>query len=788
MQNQPKNKNLKNQSLVEKRNQQQMQQALQLEIRRQRQEIHLNNEIIHKQVKQIRREQRELEKQQQKIKEENRQLERKLLQENEQKMNDNPSPATNDIAVAPTELAMAAAATDSQPSSQSRRDNIAAVDVSEKQVCVDNIQNDLLRAEQGKEQGAEFQKVERRRRRKKIDELLKTPIQVTQVTHELPVVEATDITSKDLTEVRDSIGNSQNELNEDHEAIFGALITEHDPETSSICAEKKNQNNKKIKNKKMSQELEQQLLKGELRRQRQEIQLNKEMIQRQEKQKRREKQQELEKQQILKKEEKRQQLERRRLDKLSQRQTATPATNDIASASTKSVKAESIIYNQPPGHSLENNKTEVDVTNKQICAENDVLLKSSQAVEDKAMEDQEMNQHLRVELDNVPQTLTTQITSFAHEIDESDVVEDTINRPHIEDLKALLDSVRDLKFLECSEKNVNCDFKNEQLCEKHDTAISSLRKEFDDILAKYTNVWTDIDFDVMVDEVRVECENDSLQVIEKLKKDHEEEVKNLHIYYSSRIHDIHVNNQTLINTIQRSHDSSVFHLRNLNYNQGVRQEAALRSMRELKEKTRKEHEIAIKGLIEEKELLCTEHERVVRELQEINQSLRMEIETITKIHLPSKCETVIKMVRNKDDSLVVITSPDLTLQNGTVPTEVERLQCQLAGEDQQRSIVVAHQQTTNGDDNNDSDTTTSTIDDSDELDMIKSQDTTSPNTLEDYEQIFYETAEKLSLLHRYVSRNESNCSSQEDDLQQQDDLEVDAHSPQNSHSNSKDED
>jgi len=177
--------------------------------------IHLNNEIIHKLAKQLRKNQQELEKQQQKIKKNNQKLEKKLLPENEQKMNDNPSPAANDIAAAPTVLAMPLA--DNQPLSQICQDSIAEVDVTEKQVCVENIQNDMLQAEQDEELGSEFEEVKTRRRGSKMDKLPEISTEIMQVTHDAV---------QDHKEIQDSVGNSQNELKEEQEA----LKTEHGPE------------------------------------------------------------------------------------------------------------------------------------------------------------------------------------------------------------------------------------------------------------------------------------------------------------------------------------------------------------------------------------------------------------------------------------------------------------------------------------------------------------------------------------------------------------------------------
>lgn len=54
----------------------------------------------------------------------------------------------------------------------------------------------------------------------------------------------------------------------------------------------------------------------------------------------------------------------------------------------------------------------------------------------------------------------------------------------------------------------------------------------------------------------------------------------------------------MMNNLQRNHEGLVCNLCNLNYSQGVRQVAALQSMRELKEKTRKEHQQEIQTIRE----------------------------------------------------------------------------------------------------------------------------------------------------------------------------------------------
>lgn len=58
------------------------------------------------------------------------------------------------------------------------------------------------------------------------------------------------------------------------------------------------------------------------------------------------------------------------------------------------------------------------------------------------------------------------------------------------------------------------------------------------------------------------------------------------MYYNSKINEIRFNYGVMMNNLQRNHEGLVCNLRNLNYSQGVRQEVAMQSMRELKEKTR----------------------------------------------------------------------------------------------------------------------------------------------------------------------------------------------------------
>ncbi|KAL5236543.1 hypothetical protein ACI65C_003953 [Semiaphis heraclei] len=635
MQKQQKNKNLKNHSLEENRNQQD---GLKLENRRQKQK---------------------------------KQLERKLLQEEEQKLNNIPSPTTIDIPATLTQFVIAPNATDDQPLIQSRQVNIAEVDETE------NIENGAsvktLRVEIDTEIRAESKKMNKRCKAN-IDKLLQTPTQFTQITHELHVDEATEKTLKDLTEIQDLCGN--NDLSERLE-MRAESEKEHSQETSSIsiCAKKKHKKHKKIKNQKALQELEQQLMRQELRRQRKEIQLNKEMLHRQEKQKRREKQQELEEQQRLKKEEKRQQLERKRHDIQSQKHNATPATNDIVDVSTESVK-ESIPY-----HSLQDNMAKVDVTKKQMFAEEDKVLQA---------DSQKPNEALIVKVGNLLQA-PIRITRAAHELP---VVEVT----HTKDLTALPDSVRDTKHLESSEKSASKNFENETFCEKHELTIRSLREEIDNMREKLMNIRTDIDLNVIVNEVRTECEINGREAIEKLKVEHEAEVKNLQMYYNSNINEIHLNHGTMMNDLQRNHEGLVYNLRNLNYSQGVRQEAALQSMRELKEKTRKEHQQeiqqirekydnTIKRLIEEKELLCNKHKKVVQNLRDINQDLRLKI-VATMRGLRAEHETAIKVLRREYDSLVEMPIPNLIKQIGIVSTEVEGLQRKLVEEEQQHTIIT----------------------------------------------------------------------------------------------------
>jgi len=433
--------------------------------------------------------------------------------------------------------------------------------------------------------------------------------------------------------------------------------------------------------------MEQQLLKQELRRQRKEIQLNKEMLCRQEKQKRREMQQELEKQQRLKKEERRQQLEIKRHNNQSQKQNATPATNDFTVAPTESVK------DSAPCHSLD------DLTEKQMCAEEDASIKTLKAEEELQADFQKTNEGLIVKVDNLLED-PTWITNVAHKLPVVEV-SDTKN------LTAPQDTVGDIKHLENSENSctLNNNFENKTSCENHESTIRGLLEEIDNMRAKFTNLQTDIDLNVMVNEVRAECEINGREAIEKLKVDHETEVRNLHIYYNSKLNELHLNHGMVIDNLQRNHEVVVCNLRNLNYSQGVRQEAALRSMRELKDKTRQEHqqeiqdmhdkydnmireyEITIKSLIEEKELLCKKYEKVVRDLREVNKVLRLDIVATMK-GLRVEHETAIKMLRKEYDSPVEMPNPDLTKQNGIISTEVEGLQRKLVEEEQQRTIIT----------------------------------------------------------------------------------------------------
>jgi len=131
------------------------------------------------------------------------QFEKKLLQEEEQKLNNIPSPTTIDIPATLTQSPIALNATDDQPLIQNRQVIIAEVDETE------NIENGAsvksLRVEIDTEFRVESKKMNKRKA--KLDKLLQTPTQFTQVTPEPLVDEATEKTLKDLTEIQDLCGN-----------------------------------------------------------------------------------------------------------------------------------------------------------------------------------------------------------------------------------------------------------------------------------------------------------------------------------------------------------------------------------------------------------------------------------------------------------------------------------------------------------------------------------------------------------------------------------------------------
>lgn len=157
-------------------------------------------------------------------------------------------------------------------------------------------------------------------------------------------------------------------------------------------------------------------------------------------------------------------MERKRHDNQSQKHKDTPVTNDIAVDPAESVKQSA------PGHSLQDNLTKVDVTKKQVCAEEYALVKTLRAEEDKVLQadSQKPNETLNVKVDNLLQA-SARITIVAH---EPPVVEVT----HIKDLIALRDSLGDSKHLECPEKRASKNFDNETFCEKHDSTIRGQRE------------------------------------------------------------------------------------------------------------------------------------------------------------------------------------------------------------------------------------------------------------------------------------------------------------------------
>ncbi|CAI6357738.1 unnamed protein product [Macrosiphum euphorbiae] len=309
-----------------------------------------------------------------------------------------------------------------------------------------------------------------------------------------------------------------------------------------------------------------------------------------------------------------------------------------------------------------------------------------------------------------------------------------------------------------------------------------------------------------IDKLRAEHE----AMVLNLQLDHDAEVRNIHIFYESRIGELQINHGMTVDNLQRDHESLVFHLRSLNFEQGIRQEAALRSMRDLKDKMRRDHDeevqrmrlqydnlvrkytIEINSLVEENKLLCSEHESVLRALHGTTQVFKENMKSSTNSNILAESGAMIKRLQSMYKNSSLELSSTYPEQNGT---EVEGLQLT-----EEATIIAAQLQTIDGVGHEDSDadtttssigddgvdTTTSTIADDDAVDMVKSQDTMVQKTVEDCQKLFYDTAQKLSLFQGYVFSKESNFSPQTDYLQQQlDDFEEDAHSPQNSHDNSK---
>jgi len=173
-----------------------------------------------------------------------------------------------------------------------------------------------------------------------------------------------------------------------------------------------------------------------------------------------------------------------------------------------------------------------------------------------------------------------------------------------------------------------------------------------------------------------------------LQIDHEVEMRNIHIYYESRIGELQINHGMIVDNLQRNHETVVNHLRSLNFYQGIRQEAALKSMRELKDQMRKDHdqemqrmhlkydnlvkqhEIEINSLEEEINLLCTEQESVLRGLQGTTQAFNENLKSSMNDYL-NESNSVIKFFRNFYDYSPMELSSTYLKQNRT---EVEGLQ------------------------------------------------------------------------------------------------------------------
>jgi len=143
-----------------------------------------------------------------------------------------------------------------------------------------------------------------------------------------------------------------------------------------------------------------------------------------------------------------------------------------------------------------------------------------------------------------------------------------------------------------------------------------------------------------------------------------------------------------VDNLQRDHEILVHHLRSLNYQQGIRQEAALKGMRELKDQMRKnhdqelqrmrleydnlvkEHEIEINSLVEENKLLYTEHESVLRDLQGTTQVFKENMKS-SMSDILTDSDAMIKLLRNVYNNSSLELSSTNPKQN---ETEVDGLQ------------------------------------------------------------------------------------------------------------------
>ncbi|KAL4101186.1 hypothetical protein QTP88_021206 [Uroleucon formosanum] len=248
-------------------------------------------------------------------------------------------------------------------------------------------------------------------------------------------------------------------------------------------------------------------------------------------------------------------------------------------------------------------------------------------------------------------------------------------------------------------------------------------------------------------------------IVLDLQTQHEAEVRNLHLYYEFRIGELHMDHAMMVSTLQRNHEILVGHLRDLNYTQGIRQEAALRSVRELKNKTIKDHlqeiqsmrlkydnklkeyEIPMKGLNEENELFRTEHESVVLDLRGTSKVFKVNMKASMEC-LPTESNAAMEMLRYEFKSKIKISSPFLTKQN---ETRVEGIRRKLAEKKQQRSIIATRLKATNSHGDTNANTTTSTITNHHAIDMVMSQDTMLQETVVDCRKLFYHTTSDFGI-------------------------------------------